>query len=87
MQKLYLPNYCMMTLFWFFVFDSEGNPVPFLMQVKTDLKHSILIQVNHDIQSHALDKSLRTAPNILLTLLSTAFFHLSIIKRKQCWGL
>ena len=50
MQKLYLPNYCMMTLFWFFVFDSEGNPVPFLKQVKTDLKHSILIQVNHDIQ-------------------------------------
>ena len=38
-----------MTLFWFFVFDFEDNPVSFLKQEKTDRKHSILLQINHDI--------------------------------------
>ena len=37
------------------------------------------------MQSDAFDKSVRTAPETLL--LSTAFFSLSIIKRRLCYGL
>ena len=55
--EVYLPNYCMMTLFWLFVFDFDDNSASFLKQLKADRKHSILLQVNHDICNQMLSLS------------------------------
>ena len=44
----------MITLFWFFAFDFEDNPVSFLKQENANSKHSVLLQVKHDIYSQML---------------------------------
>ena len=44
----------MMTLFGFFAFDFEDNPVSFLKQEETDRKHLILLQVNYGIYNQML---------------------------------
>ena len=77
--------YCKRLLFWFFVFDSEGNLKSFLKQEVAIHKHVVLQLANHGKQLNAFDRSMRGTAKALS--LSTAFFNLSIIRKSQCGAL
>ena len=67
--------------FRFFVFNSGGNLESFSKLKVIVRRHVTLQLVNYDKpQSNVFDSSIKMALNILLS--STAFFNLSIIKRR-----
>ena len=83
--RYFLPIGCRKYHSLFFACGFEGS---YALASKLELmghKYLILRLTDHDIQSNAFNKSVRRASKTFLS--STAWFHFSSIKRRQCWVL
>ena len=81
-----LPMSCILNLFWFFLCDLSNSLVSVLMSQYWISMHLIFaIKRSRWRQSNALERSVRSAPNLFW--LSTADFYFSSIEKRHCWAL